>query len=168
MKVYGPYTSKKDGRQRIVLYDGKTRKTISYPKYLIEQLLDITLKPNDTVDHIDRDFTNNDPSNLRIIKRSQHSKEDHLLIIPTRLNCIWCGTAHTQNYSDMKGNSKQGRAGPFCSRKCRGQYGAEIQNKRIKPFPPQVVPKHPGYTQTEKKDYITVADLLKEKENKPK
>lgn len=163
MKVYGPYTSKKDGRQRVVLYDGKTRKTVSYPKYLVEQLLGITLKPNETVDHIDDNFTNNDPSNLRIITRSKHGKEDHKLIHPIELICIWCKTKHTQNYSDVKGNVKQGKAGPFCSKSCSGKYGTEVQNKRIKPFPPQVLPEHPGYYKIKKKNYKTVEDLLKEK-----
>ena len=74
MKMYGPYT-RKDGRQHIVLYDFEKniRKTVSYPKYLLEQKLGRELLPNETCDHIDGDHTNNDLDNLQILTREENA-----------------------------------------------------------------------------------------------
>lgn len=64
MKIYGPYT-RLDGR-KIIIIDGRT---VSYPKYLLEQHLGRKLTDNETCDHIDGDFTNNSISNLRVLSR---------------------------------------------------------------------------------------------------
>jgi len=66
MKVYGPYT-RKDGRQHIILYDYATnlRRTVSYPRYLLEQKLGHKLEDWEDADHIDNDKTNNDINNLQ-------------------------------------------------------------------------------------------------------
>lgn len=128
MKVYGPYT-RKDGRQHIILYDPITqkRKTISYPKYLIEQYLGRELEADETVDHIDRDFTNNDLSNLQILKRHVHSSLDAYRSVPYKLTCQWC-TVEFERLPRFEDHSKkQGKKGVFCSRKCAGKYGKYIQ-----------------------------------------
>lgn len=81
MKVYGPYL-RKDG----------TRQTISYPKYLVEEALNRKLTENETVDHIDGNFNNNDLSNLRIINRNEHCFEDHVFRNKeTEFTCVYCG-----------------------------------------------------------------------------
>ena len=72
MKVYGPYT-RKDGRQVVILKtpgSSMDHKTISYPKYLVECQLQRYLTKNETVYHIDGDFTNNDLTNLRVVDRT--------------------------------------------------------------------------------------------------
>lgn len=76
MKIYGPYT-RKDGRQHIVLYDFEKglRKTMSYPKYLLEQKLGRELLPNETCDHIDNDFTNNSLDNLQVLTREENARK---------------------------------------------------------------------------------------------
>ena len=66
MKVYGPYT-RKDGRQHVVLYESGVPKTVSYPKFLLEQKLGRSLNADETCDHIDNDYTNNDVSNLQVL-----------------------------------------------------------------------------------------------------
>ena len=81
--VYGPYT-RSDGRQHVVLTKHNTegsvieRHTISYPKYIVEKYINRYLLPNETVDHIDCDFRNNELSNLRIVDRKVHCKVTHL------------------------------------------------------------------------------------------
>ena len=134
-KVYGPY-DKKNGRQIVIVQDeeGK-RRTISYPKFLMEQRLGRELDPNkETVDHIDRDFKNNDPLNLRIIERSQHLKEDVKRRKPAELLCEVCNEKFIKNASYIYTNRKDGKAGPFCSRKCAGTYTMDVRQGKREPL----------------------------------
>lgn len=70
-KVYGPYVSKKDNRYRVVIVsENNNKKTVSYPKYLMEVHLNRYLNEDETVDHIDGDVTHNVVENFRIIERN--------------------------------------------------------------------------------------------------
>lgn len=98
--VYGSYT-RKDGRQHIVLtrHDAEgciiERHTVSYPKYIVEKYIDRYLLPNETVDHIDCNFRNNDISNLRIVDRDLHCKS-HTYSKPSVVKkCVICGKTFT-------------------------------------------------------------------------
>src|SRR5690606_5867052 len=104
MKVYGPYL-RKDGRKHVILYKDGKRSTVSYPKFLMEQHLGRKLKPHETVDHIDRDFTNDDITNLRVVDRSQHAKDDAKRVKYTQveeLTCVWCGCVFTPDYDNLR------------------------------------------------------------------
>ena len=60
-KLYGPYSNSADGRLRcMIVFPNKKRKTISYPKYLMEVHLGRYLDIDETIDHIDGNFLNND------------------------------------------------------------------------------------------------------------
>ncbi len=134
-RIYGPYKSKRDGRERIILYFfDKPARIISYPKYLMELHLNRYLEENETVDHIDGNFLNNDISNLQILDRQKHATLDVYRNKDLEVNCTYCNqlftikgsTAHLRNRKDRS------QSGYFCSRSCSGKYGAEIQNnKRI-------------------------------------
>ena len=128
-KVHGPYTRKQDGRQHVVVvFVDLSKKTISYPKYLMEQKLGRELDPDlETIDHVDRNFTNNDPSNLRIIPRKQHCAEDATYVEMVEIECALCGQKATKDPNDLKHNKEQGKAGPFCSRSCAGYYSRYVQ-----------------------------------------
>ena len=53
-RFYGPYLNKKDNRLRcIVVFPDRVKRTISYPKYLMEVHLDRYLEEDETIDHID-------------------------------------------------------------------------------------------------------------------
>lgn len=75
-KVFGPYF-RKDGRQHIIVVKDGVKSTISYPKFLVESYLGRKLSDQETIDHIDGNFLNNDFKNLRIVERKQHSKMTH-------------------------------------------------------------------------------------------
>lgn len=98
-KVYGPYT-RKDGRQVVILKtpgSNKDHLTVSYPKYIIECYLGRYLNDNETVDHIDGDYQNNQLSNLRIVDRGSHcrshiSKKEVITKI-----CSICGKSFDTN-----------------------------------------------------------------------
>lgn len=76
MKVYGPY-ERSDGRKHVILYDPDTKKrrTVSYPKFLLEQKLGRELAENETADHVDEDFTNDDPNNLQPLSRADNARK---------------------------------------------------------------------------------------------
>ena len=133
MRVYGPY-DRRDGRQHVVVvYDDGSRRTVSYPKYIMEAHLGRVLDPNnETVDHIDRDVTNNRIDNLRIISRKDHAALDALRVKDIEQICCDCGASFKRRASWASNNAKQGKSGPFCSRQCAGRYGAQVQNGRDK------------------------------------
>lgn len=136
MKVYGPYTGK-DGRQRIVIYENGNRKTVSYPKYLVETKLGIKLEKSETVDHIDGNFLNNDFSNLRVVCRAEHAHDDCNMIVKKIIlvNCLFCGKQFEYN------TAKRYSTGSFCSNVCSGKYGKLIQTNKIKKIELRYIPK---------------------------
>ena len=126
---------KKDGRKRIVVqYSNGKKKTVSYPKYLMEIHLGRYLEKDDTVDHIDGNIKNNNISNLRVLKRKEHCKQDALRIKDIVAICSYCGkefviAGNKLRYRNRHNNSKNLL---FCSKECTGKYGTDIQNNRMK------------------------------------
>jgi len=73
MKIYGPYL-RKDGRKHIVIvHDDGLKQTQSYPRYLMEQHLGRRLLDNETVDHINEDFTDDRLENLQLLTRGENA-----------------------------------------------------------------------------------------------
>lgn len=129
-KIYGPYL-RYDGRMHMVLVGNGSRTTVSYPKYLVECSIGRYLKENETIDHLDEDFTNNDLSNLSIKDRVDHVVEDAIRSKGEHCICLWCGSdifLVGKKLSTAVTNRKRGKSGPFCSRSCSGKYGASVQN----------------------------------------
>lgn len=132
-KFYGPYKSKKDNRLRcIIIDDNGKRKTISYPKYLMEVYLDRYLDVDETIDHIDGNPLNNNIDNLRILNRKEHAYRDIYRNSDVNATCIYCGKAFTIKGSKLSYKNRK-NSGYFCSRKCSGKYGKEIQLGLRKP-----------------------------------
>lgn len=129
-KIYGPYT-RKDGRQQIiVVYPDGARKTVSYPKYLVELNLNRYLDEDETVDHINGDVLDNSKENLQIIKRSDHVSLDVKRHKERSFQCPYCNKLFTlvgRNLHEAILNRKRGKAGPFCSRSCAGSYSRGLQ-----------------------------------------
>lgn len=124
-KVYGPYTRKKDGRQIVILYnlESRERKTVSYPKYLVEKELGKYLGMDETVDHIDGNFLNNDIDNLRIVSRSDHSRSHTLENMYISKKCCICGkTFISKNRNRKTCGSKS------CNGKCAHMLGHNLGN----------------------------------------
>jgi hypothetical protein len=125
MKVYGPYF-RKDGRQHVIIsVDGK-KKTVSYPRYLIQQVIGRELTDLETVDHIDGDFTNNDLNNLQILTRSanaskafdDHDKRKKYI----ELQCTFCQKLFMRTMNcHRRALKKNKNVGFFCSRSCQGK-----------------------------------------------
>ncbi len=138
VKVYGPYKSH-HGRQIVIVVekDG-TKRTVTYPKFLMEKHLGRKLDPDkDTVDHIDSNIDNNDLSNLRLVPRSEHSANDTRRVLPATLKCSWCKRLFERSPRVVRDKHRKGVSGAFCSRSCSGKYARAIQLNLIdKKFPP--------------------------------
>lgn len=138
VKVYGPYL-RKDGRKHVCIIEDGKRTTKSYPKYLMELKLGRSLLGNETVDHIDTDFTNDEENNLQVLSRSEHVRIDLKRLTSRTFACPMCnkefevsGPKRLRNlyyYRMIK------KAGPFCSRRCSGLYGALVQNNKVEKLP---------------------------------
>ena len=74
-KIYGPYANKA-GRLFVILRSTPTgvKRTISYPKLLLEIHINRLLINDETTDHMDGNFRNNSIDNLRILTRSENAK----------------------------------------------------------------------------------------------
>ena len=133
-KLYGPYSNSADGRLRcMIVFPNKKRKTISYPKYLMEVHLGRYLDIDETIDHIDGNFLNNDISNLRVVYRKQHAIEDAVRNKDVIVNCEYCGKEFTIKGSKLHNRNRKDnhQSGYFCSKQCVGKYGQKIQCKLI-------------------------------------
>lgn len=136
-KVFGPYT-KKDGRKIVIVVqrNGK-RRTVSYPKWILEQHLGRKLRIDETVDHWDSDFNNNSIDNLKIFPRDVHSANDTRRVKLVEVECGWCGKKFKRSPRILRDKSKKKSGGPFCSRSCAGKYSRNLQLKLIDEFNPQ-------------------------------
>lgn len=131
IKTYGPY-KRKDGRLIIILVDANNVKyTKSYPKYVLEKSIGRLLSNDEQVDHIDGNPLNNEISNLQILHIGEHQYLDAYRNEDVSAICTYCGKEFIIKGSTLYGRNRKDRhqSGYFCSRKCCGKYGKEIQNK---------------------------------------
>lgn len=137
-KVHGPYT-RQDGRKIVIVVEHKgQRRTVSYPKWLLEVHLGRKLDPDkETVDHLDGDFNNNNLENLRIVPRDEHSADDTRRSRNLKFNCAWCGADFERSPRLVRDKSKKNKAGPFCNKSCAGKYSRMLQLKLIDKLNPQ-------------------------------
>lgn len=107
-KVYGPYKSKTDNRLRaLLLFKDGSKKSISYPKYLMEIYLDRYLTDDETIDHIDGNPLNNEISNLRILSRKEHCKNDVIRNKDVTVKCTYCGKEFTIKGSVLRHRNRK-------------------------------------------------------------
>lgn len=120
-KVYGPYT-RPDGRKHVIVIKNGMRRTVSYPKWLMEQHLGRELDPDlETVDHINDDFTDDRIENLQILTRVDHSRQDKKPAEMMNCICDVCGITFEILARQFRHNQENnGRKGPYCSRRCAG------------------------------------------------
>lgn len=142
VKVYGPYKSH-HGRQIVIVVekDG-TKRTVTYPKFIMEKHLGRKLDPDsESVDHKDSDINNNAISNLELVPRAEHSANDTRRVLPATLKCSWCKNLFERSPRVVRDKHRKGVSGAFCSRSCSGKYARAIQlgliDKKFAP-PPKV------------------------------
>lgn len=124
-KFLGPYINN-HGRQFVVIKTKNGYKTISYPRYLMEQKLGRPLAPKEDVHHIDGNYLNNDLSNLEIKMHGEHQKEHgkskQVIVVKV---CYNCGKAFvlTKNQRTSRHTTER----YFCSRRCGAIWGRREQ-----------------------------------------
>lgn len=127
---YGPYI-RKDGRSHVVLINrnstNRTRITVSYPKYLVECYLNRYLTENETVDHIDGNFSNNSLSNLRVVDRALHAKSHTAHKKEFVKRCVICNTEFV-----TKNNYLITCSSPQCRGKCAHINGYNKGNSFVR------------------------------------
>ena len=113
--VYGPYT-RKDGREIVILYDGKRRSARQYARVLLEVKLKRRLTERETVDHIDGNFNNNEISNLQVLSRVENAAKSAVVKV-VRGRCDTCGKTFTlsKNQRNKRADNKR----KFCSAECK-------------------------------------------------
>ena len=129
-KTYGPYT-RKDGRQIVIVHeeDGSKR-TVSYPKYVMEQHLGRRLDPNlETTDHLDFNHSNNAIENLKLKPRDEHSADDTRRVKLVKVRCANCKKKFERSPRLLRDKNKKGCKGPFCSRSCSAKFFRNKDNK---------------------------------------
>ena len=124
MIIYGPYI-RSDGRKHIIIHHPCGRKqTKSYSKHLLEQKIGRELVGDETCDHIDEDFTNDDPGNLQVLSRPVNAAKSAALQKSELYEfiCPECSQPASKRMNEVRANWKKGKDGPFCSRHCAGKY----------------------------------------------
>lgn len=122
MKIYGPYIRKDNRQHVIIIYEDGSRKTKSYPRYLLEQHLNRELLDHETVDHIDGDFTNNSIDNLQLLSLRENVIKSIQPAEYLNLACKCCGKEFKRRkvVEDRRINIRK-MDGPFCSKSCVGK-----------------------------------------------
>jgi hypothetical protein len=155
MKIFGPYKRQKDGRQIVIVVEkNNKRRTVSYPKWIMELQIGRKLGPDETVDHIDGNVNNNTLDNLQVIDRSEHSSKDTRRVKNVKFHCAWCDKEFERSPRLVRDKAKKGKAGVFCSRQCAGKYSRQLQLKLIDKFDCQPVIDS---------EYYTIRDMTRNK-----
>lgn len=121
MKTYGPYKGK-DGRERIVLYDGKKTTTRSYPRVLVDA-------PDGTeVHHKDEDVGNNSLNNLEALTLDEHKAIHTKGPIYVDVICENCKNSFPKLKSKVDFNLKVGQVNT-CGRSCAATLGGKASGE---------------------------------------
>lgn len=95
-----------------------------YPlhRVLMENKLKRFLEANEEVHHRDEDKRNDDPENLIVLTKSQHSKEHHPVMDDVVLNCK-CGKSFSIKPHRLRVRLKANKTGNVCcSRQCAALF----------------------------------------------
>lgn len=96
---------------------------MSYPKFLLQQKIGRELVGDETCDHVDEDFENDDLGNLQVLSRAENASKSASKQSTEwfKFSCPECGKESERELRFVKANWKKGKSGPYCSRSCAGK-----------------------------------------------
>jgi hypothetical protein len=160
-RALGPYKLPSGRSIMIEIDDDGKRRTVSRPKWLMEQHLGRKLDPDtETVDHKDRDFNNDNLSNLRLVDRKQHSADDTRRVKLIKFKCPMCEKDFERSPRLIRDKSKKEMVGPLCSRQCSGRYARLRQLGMIDKLPLQPFTESEYYRNEKEARNLTIFQLI--------
>jgi len=132
-RIYGPYLDNSNGRKYVRIVwneDGSHYKTMSYARYLVSLEVGRELTKEETVDHVDGNYTNNNIDNLEIVSLSVNIKRAAKGKTFVTLICPECEAVFDREKRQTHlGKGKNYKGSPTaCSRSC----SVKLQHKRMK------------------------------------
>lgn len=127
-KVYGPYeyTNKRGVTRRwvTVAKEDGGKIMLQHARLVMMIYLDRWLEYDETVHHVDGDPLNDALENLSVVDRAEHAQmhQAHREIEWQTFTCLQCSRPGRQRAKDYRHNRRQGKAGPFCSKRCAGKW----------------------------------------------
>lgn len=136
--VNGPYKFNYDSRRQFVVitYTDGSKRSISYPRYVMEQYLGYPLPANKDIHHKDGNPENNNIDNLEIVDRIEHRVRHSTKynFVDTIENCVVCGKEFLYSAkckSNYKHNTgKTFNENPTCSKVCQCKFARKEQLRR--------------------------------------
>lgn len=126
--VSGPNRNSETGRLHVCVWlkDKKISINLTLARFRMQEHLGRILDPEEEVDHIDEDKTNDELSNLQILTKAENLKKAHTKYIdPTKANCFFCEREFTltPKQQSQRHMNRRRTSGPFCSHSCAGKFG---------------------------------------------
>lgn len=121
-----------DNRQRVDLFNSNTdRTTISYARYLMSVELGKVLSKDFEVDHIDRNCSNDEITNLQVITLEEHKLKTKIEVSGREYKNIVCDFCEKEFQREVRQLGKnKGYSRAFCSRQCFGKFHAKLRKEK--------------------------------------
>lgn len=122
--LHGPYINNEGRRIIFVRANNQQVKCISYARCLMAEHLGRELTEDEVVDHVDEDKLNDCIENYQILTRAENARKTALLQ-GTKWHSFVCPICFIKSKRKLRvivHNWKQGKSGPFCSKKCARKH----------------------------------------------
>lgn len=129
--VYGPYEFMPN-RKGVIFYDSETRTRVggtSYARWKMQKAIGRKLRFEEKVDHIDGNCSNDDLSNLQILSNQENVIKSKMPKEMITFICPVCKKEATKPAFLVRGNRRQGKAGPYCGHICADADRYKTRNK---------------------------------------
>ena len=113
-------------------YPGGKRVTMYLARELVEMHIGRFLVHGECVHHCNGDQSDDRIENLEIKSRGEHTRGHRPSPEKIAIVCPECGRTAVLLARQVRHSRSQGKAGPFCGKRCAGKYGARLTPKTRK------------------------------------